>query len=407
MAMTQGDRLYDVGGVLLPRPFKIRRLGHFGVNVTDMEAGLRFYRDLLGFKLSDILDFGKMPWAPKGPEVGDTRGYFMRYGTDHHAFVLFNRNVLAQRPDRKFRPEVTVNQITWQVGSLSEVVDAVGYFKDLGVEIQRVGRDMPGSNWHTYVYDPDGHTIELYYGIEQIGWNGLSKPEALYYRGFRDLPPLPQMSEETEVEEARDKAIDLTAGNQGAERLPARFDVGGVLLPRPFKITKIGPVKLFVQDVDAAAAFYERTLGFTRTEEAQVRGRRCVFLRQGTEHHSLALVPKDLREPLGFSGDTTLMSFGCEVASYQQLKAALAWLREHGVRVLDVPAELSPGVDYHAHVVDPAGHAVQLYYYMEQVGWDGRPRPAALRRHLQDPWPDALEPLSDTYTDQTYQGPWG
>src|SRR5262245_64621964 len=144
--MPQGDRLYDVGGVLLPRPFKIRRLGHFGVNVTDMEAGLRFYRDLLGFKLSDILDFGKMPWAPKGPEVGDTRGYFMRYGTDHHAFVLFNKNVLDQRPDRKFRPEVTVNQITWQVGSLAEVVDAVASLKARGVECRGGRRRNAGEN---------------------------------------------------------------------------------------------------------------------------------------------------------------------------------------------------------------------------------------------------------------------
>src|SRR4029453_16138584 len=167
------------------------------------------YTPLLGFKPSDVLDFGKMPWAPKGPEVGDTRGYFMRYGTDHHAFVLFNRNVLSQRPDRKFRPEVTVNQITWQVGSLAEVVDAVAYFKDRGVEIQRVGRDMPGSNWHTYVYDPDGHTNELYYGIEQVGWNQESKPRDMYYRGFREKPELPQMSEAAEIAEAQGKGIDI------------------------------------------------------------------------------------------------------------------------------------------------------------------------------------------------------
>ena len=67
-----------------------------------------FYGDLLGFKHSDVLDFGKMPWAPKRTDLGDTRGYFMRYGTDHHAFVLFNKKVLDHRPDRKFAPEVTI-----------------------------------------------------------------------------------------------------------------------------------------------------------------------------------------------------------------------------------------------------------------------------------------------------------
>ena len=37
---------------------------------------------------------------------------------------------------------------------------------------------MPGSNWHAYLYDPDGQSNELYYGIEQIGWNGHSKPRS-------------------------------------------------------------------------------------------------------------------------------------------------------------------------------------------------------------------------------------
>ncbi|HYS16439.1 MAG TPA: VOC family protein, partial [Candidatus Binatia bacterium] len=184
---SNGDR-FDVGGVLLPRPFRIRRLGHFGFNAVKMAESLEFYRGLLGFKHSDVLDFGKMPWAPKGADLGDTRGYFMRYGTDHHAFVLFNKTVLDHRPDRKFAPEVTVNQITWQCGSLKEIMDAHTYFQNQGVPIQRVGRDMPGSNWHVYVYDPDGHTIELYYGIEQIGWNQLSKPSEMYYRGFREKP---------------------------------------------------------------------------------------------------------------------------------------------------------------------------------------------------------------------------
>ena len=32
-----------VGGVRLPRPFKIRRLGHFGVNVLDPEVSKHFY----------------------------------------------------------------------------------------------------------------------------------------------------------------------------------------------------------------------------------------------------------------------------------------------------------------------------------------------------------------------------
>ena len=102
----------------------------------------------------------------------------MRYGTDHHAMVLFSKPVMDQRADRQFAPEVTINQITWQCGSLKEIVEAYGYFEEQQVRIQRVGRDMPGSNWHTYVYDPDGHTNELYYGIEQVGWNQATRSRA-------------------------------------------------------------------------------------------------------------------------------------------------------------------------------------------------------------------------------------
>jgi hypothetical protein len=44
---------------------------------------------------------------------------------------------------------------------------------------------------------------------------------------------------------------------------------------------------------------------------------------------------------------------------------------------------------------------------MEQVGWDGKVRPAAERRAVPAVWPETLEPLSDTYVDQVYQGPLG
>src|SRR5713101_308046 len=258
--MASNGTRFNVGGVLLPRPFKIRRLGHFGFNAVQMDAGREFYASLLGFKPSDMVDFG------------DTNGYFMRYGTDHHAFVLFNKRVLDHRPDRKFAPEVTVNQITWQCGSLKEIMDAHTYFQEHDIPIQRVRRDMPGSNWHVYVYDPDGHTVELYYGIEQIGWNQMSKPTSMYYRGFMEKPPLPQLSEITEIAEALDKGIDIVSGHRTRETLDETYDVEGVLLPRPFKITKIGPVSLFVADVERAEAFYTEHLGFVRSEQTVYRG---------------------------------------------------------------------------------------------------------------------------------------
>ena len=406
--MTANGQRYNVGGILLERPFKIRRLGHFGFNITRLEDARHFYGDLLGFTISDKADFSRAPWFPKDQGLGDTHGYFMRYGTDHHAMVLFSQKIMAQRADRKFQPGITVNQITWQCGSLKEIADAHSYFEAHQVRIQRVGRDMPGSNWHTYVYDPDGHTNELYYGIEQIGWNGLSKPRELYYRGFQEKPPLPQMSEAAELKEAAAKGIDVLSGHKPNGNLPETYDVEGVLLARPFKITKIGPVNLFVDDVDAAERFYVERLGFVRSEEAVYRGARCVFLRCGAEHHTLGLFPKELRQTLGLSAHSSCMSFGIELGSYAQLREAVAFLKSRGVEIIDaIPPELYPGIDYSAFALDPDGHCIQLYYYMEQIGWDGAVRPAAQRRKVTTPWPAALDPLADTSQDQVFQGPLG
>jgi catechol 2,3-dioxygenase-like lactoylglutathione lyase family enzyme len=178
---------FDVGGVLLDQPFKIRRLGHFGLNVSDPAACLAFYCDGLGFRISDPLDIAE--GHPKRDELkalGDTRMYFLRHGTDHHSIVLANGvtyNAAGRGGD--VPADVTVNQMTWQVGSLAEVSNAIDWFDSKGVRISRAGLDMPGSNWHCCPYDPEGHRNELYYGIEQIGWTGLP-PRAMHERGYRD-----------------------------------------------------------------------------------------------------------------------------------------------------------------------------------------------------------------------------
>lgn len=398
---------FDVGGIWLPRPFKVRRLGHFGFNVVDMEAAYPFYTRLLGFRVSDVRDDGKRLTESQRAEAGDARGFFLRHGSDHHAFVLYNRRARdLLDPTRRNRAGVTVNQITWQVGSLAEVVNGHHWFVARGCRMRRAGRDMPGSNWHTYLFDPDGHVNELYYGIEQIGWDGHSKPRAMHAREFRDVAPLPQVGEYEEVQQAIAAGVDLLSGHRHVDDQEARFDVDGILMPQPFKIVRLGPVSLFVEDYGAALAFYRDTLGFALTEEVAVHGERCAFLRANTEHHSVALYPVALRAKLGLSPHTSSMALGLQVANYRQLRAAAEFLRGHGVRTVELPPEAHPGIDYALHALDPDGHTLQIYHEMEQVGWDGTPRPAAQRRRVRQPWPDTLEATSDTYLGEPYLGPW-
>ncbi len=406
--MANGEK-FNVGGIVLDQPFKIRRLGHFGFNLANMEDGVRFYVDLLGFRISDVMDYSRRAKDPaQVAGLGDPNGYFTRYGNDHHAMVLFPKRV-RDALGRQERAGVTVNQITWQVGSLSEVGNAIKWFNQRGIKQQRSGRDMPGSNWHTYLYDPDGQSNELYYGIEQIGWNGHSKPKAMYDRGFDKPPELPQISEFDEVQQAQTNGIDIFSGYRHVEKRPATYDVDGVLLPRPFKIVRLGPVYLFVEDLEAAAAFYRDTLGFALTEEILWQDQRCLFLRCNTEHHSVALIPLVLRERLGLSAHSKCASLGLQLANYRQLRDAVKFLRANGADVAEaIPSELHPGIDYSATVRDPDGHTLQLYYAMEQIGWDGKPRPKELRdpRALKD-WPETLANNSDAYLGEPFFGPWG
>jgi catechol 2,3-dioxygenase-like lactoylglutathione lyase family enzyme len=405
---TPLEERYAVGGVQLPRPFRTRRLGHVGINVESPERSAEFYARLFGFRISDTLDFRFIIGPERAAALGASVGYFMRHGTEHHSWVLFPAKAWAAMsglPEK--HPEIATNQITWQVGSLREVTEGHDWLAQRR-PILRSGRDTPGSNWNVYPVDPEGHVNELYYGIEQIGWQGTSKPRELHQIRYMELPALPHRSEYAEVMAARAAGLDLESGTRMEEPEEERYDVGGVLLGRPFKVTKIGPIRLFVNDLDAALPFYVNDLGLVLSETVEWHGHRCAFLRTNTEHHSLALYPIALRDELGLPAGSTLFSMGFQLGDYRQLRAAVAYLAEHGLQAQYFPPEFFPGMDYCAFVRDPDGRLIQLYAYMEQIGWDGRTKPPAARRKIDNAaWPDVIEPESDTFYGEAYLGPWG
>jgi catechol 2,3-dioxygenase-like lactoylglutathione lyase family enzyme len=225
---------------------------------------------------------------------------------------------------------------------------------------------------------------------------------------YEKPPALPHRSEYAEVSEALRDGLDARSGWRAEEKGEERYDVGGVLLARPFKVQRIGPVRLFVADMEAALRFYRDELGLALTEEIDYEGHRCAFLRANTEHHSVALYPIALRARLGLSPASTLMSFGLQLGGYRQLRDAVSFLKENGVTIKYLPSGLFPGIDYCAFALDSDGHALQLYYYMEQVGWDGKPRPAVLRPVVDNAnWPESVAAASDTFAGEVYLGPLG
>src|SRR5215475_1827546 len=198
---TTAAKEYNVGGVVLDRPFKIRRLGHFGFNAKDLEASKHFYFDLLGFFITE----------PAGA------GFFARHAGDHHSFALFDKKKFNERQyaganTKHFRPENDINQITWQVQSVTEMAEASKYFRDRGVEIMGGGRGGGGgSQFHLYVWAPDEHIFELYYGIEQISWNGYARPVAMRH-GTPNAPTEAQLPDYELVRADIEKGINVLDG---------------------------------------------------------------------------------------------------------------------------------------------------------------------------------------------------
>lgn len=388
--------VYDVGGVLRERPFNVGRLGHFGLYAADAAEMTRFYGDLLGFRVTDHLF----------REDGSVFGTFLTYNADHHAMVLIDAEIARGRSDNYDRG-VTVNQISFQVSSLEEVMNANSMLVDEGSPVWRVGRDVPGSNWAVYFTDPDAHTVELFYGMEQVGWDRRSKSKAFAKYASIAAPALPQPSELDEIRAVVAAGDDTDSGHVWDDVRAAEYNVGGVLLPRPFKVVNSGPISLFVTDLDASVAFYRDRMGMAVTEESDCLGQRVVHLRTGTEHHTVTLLPVELREPLGLDPRTTLMGYGLQVGSYRQLRAAADFLVAEGCTVIELPSGVHTGIDYALHVVDPEGHCVQIYHEMEQVGSSGIPMAASDRRQVTSSWPEHIDPMTPTSPNLTFQGPLG
>ena len=400
---------YDVGGVQLARPFQVQRLGHFGFNVAEQEPALVFYSDLLGLAMTDTVDFSRMA-ASTDANGRDPDGYFLRVGPDHHSVVLFPRwtRDAAGAPVRDGTK--WISHIAWQVGTLREVAEGRKWLTEGQVNIARPGgRDRRGANWNFTVTDADFISNEIYYGMDQIGWDGVSKPAPICPDG--DELPEVDGTADPDFPMARDAiegGLDLRTGMHQRPFGEPTYDVGGIMLPRPFRIIRNGPIRLFVHDLEDARRFYTDSMGLTVTEEIEWQGHRCVFLRANTEHHTIALYPLALRDELGTRPDSLCMAYGMQLGSYRQLKDAIAFLEANGITIRYLPPELSPGIDYSVLAIDPEGHAIQLYYYMEQIGWDGKARPASQRRKIDnDNWPATLDALSDSYRGPVFQGPLG
>ena len=120
------------------RPFK---LSHVVLNSNKVEDQTEFYRDVLGFRVSDRTD----------------RMNFIRCSPDHHS-IAFAHN---KGP--------SLNHAAFEVPDFDALMCGSGRMKQKGFPVQwGVGRHGPGNNVFGYFFEPNGMVIEYTAEVEQV-----------------------------------------------------------------------------------------------------------------------------------------------------------------------------------------------------------------------------------------------
>ncbi len=79
-----------------------------------------------------------------------------------------------------------LHHMAFEVGSLDEVFLARKHLREHGVKIIFEGRRRAGAQVAVEFTDPDGHNLEIYWNIDQIGTDGIARPPH-EWRGAKTL----------------------------------------------------------------------------------------------------------------------------------------------------------------------------------------------------------------------------
>jgi catechol 2,3-dioxygenase len=142
-------------------PFRAQKIGHVVLQVSDLQRSVEFYTKVLGFKISDVYPEEMVP----GGMV------FMRFNPDHHGVALVGR-----MPGPAAKREL--DHVAFEVATLDEVFRARRHLRQHNVPIVFEGRRRAGVQIAVEFNDPNGHHLESYWGLDQIGTEGHVRPAA-------------------------------------------------------------------------------------------------------------------------------------------------------------------------------------------------------------------------------------
>jgi catechol 2,3-dioxygenase-like lactoylglutathione lyase family enzyme len=139
----------------------------------------------------------------------------------------------------------------------------------------------------------------------------------------------------------------------------------------PIEVKKLGHLVYEVSDIERSTRFWTEIMGFSVSDRNEMG---MVFLRNGTDHHSIALVPGKHKERAKPTDGLRFHHLAMEVSDVDTLFKARTFLREHGIKVF-YEGRRGPGGNIGIEFEDPDGYPFEIYAHMDQVGTDGKPRP--------------------------------
>lgn len=148
---------------------RVRGIGHVGLAVRDLDRSIAFYTEVLGLRLTERFDY---PEDEVGHGVMVSAGAFIRADTTHHCMSLF---VLKDGVGDAVAGPLGLHHLAFELGSPDELLGLYRRCKATGTEIVNARRGGPGNQPRFYARDPDGNLLEFYWGIDQIGWDGLPR----------------------------------------------------------------------------------------------------------------------------------------------------------------------------------------------------------------------------------------
>jgi catechol 2,3-dioxygenase-like lactoylglutathione lyase family enzyme len=141
----------------------------------------------------------------------------------------------------------------------------------------------------------------------------------------------------------------------------------------PVKIKKIGHVVLNVSDIERSAKFWTEIMGFKFSDRNEIG---MMFFRNATDHHTIALLQAKEKTELPKRGQVGFDHMALEVATVAELFKIRDFLRSKGVEIF-YEGRRGPGGNPGVEFYDPDGFKIEIYASMDQIGTDGRSRPAA------------------------------